>query len=82
MQNTLIKWSLSRTGNRQAKAKSLIEASGLYMIAVEDFDKAAETVSTNKYKCKYLYYYLQVVNVSHIAELASRVNIGVDFVPL
>ncbi len=33
-------------GNRQAKAKALIEASGLPMIAVEDFDSAAETVIT------------------------------------
>lgn len=53
-------------GNRQKKAKSLIEASGLRMIPVEDFDKAAETV----------------VNVSKIAELARKVNIGVDFSPL
>ena len=33
-------------GNRQKKANALIEASGLRMIAVEDFDKAAQTVST------------------------------------
>jgi len=32
-------------GNRQKKAKSLIEASGLRMLAVEDFNKAAQTVS-------------------------------------
>ena len=32
-------------GNRQKKANALIEASGLRMIAVEDFDKAAKTVS-------------------------------------
>ena len=32
-------------GNRQKKANALIEASGLRMIAVEDFDKAAQTVS-------------------------------------
>ena len=31
-------------GNRQKKANALIEASGLRMIAVEDFDKAAQTV--------------------------------------
>ena len=34
-------------GNRQKKANALIEASGLRMIAVEDFDKAAQTVSGN-----------------------------------
>ena len=32
-------------GNRQKKAKAMIEASGLKMIAVEDFDQAARTVS-------------------------------------
>lgn len=32
------------TGNRQKKAKAMIEASGLKMIAVEDFDMAARTV--------------------------------------
>lgn len=32
-------------GNRQKVAKELIKASGLRMIAIEDFDKAAETVS-------------------------------------
>jgi len=53
-------------GNRQKKAKSLIEASGLRMLAVEDFDKAAQTV----------------VNVSKIAELAHDVSIAVDFSPL
>ena len=31
-------------GNRQKKAKAMIEASGLKMIAVEDFDLAARTV--------------------------------------
>ena len=31
-------------GNRQKKAKAMIEASGLKMIAVEDFDLAAKTV--------------------------------------
>ena len=32
------------SGNRQKKAKAMIEASGLKMIAVEDFDLAARTV--------------------------------------
>ena len=32
-------------GNRQKLANSLIEASGLRMLAVEDFDVAAKTVS-------------------------------------
>lgn len=32
-------------GNRQRKASALIEGSGLKMIGVEDFDKAAKTVS-------------------------------------
>ncbi|CAI7999325.1 Succinate--CoA ligase [ADP-forming] subunit beta, mitochondrial [Geodia barretti] len=50
-------------GNRQKKAKAMIEASGLKMIAVEDFDLAARTV----------------VNVSKICELARSVDIGVDF---
>ena len=31
-------------GNNQKKAKALIESSGLRMLAVEDFDKAAQTV--------------------------------------
>ena len=31
----------THAGNRQKKANALIEASGLRMIAVEDFDKAA-----------------------------------------
>ena len=34
-------------GNRQKKAKALIEACGLRMMAVEDFDSAARTVSCN-----------------------------------
>ena len=32
-------------GNRQKKANALIEGSGLKMIGVDDFDKAAKTVS-------------------------------------
>lgn len=52
-------------GNRQKKANALIEASGLRMIAVEDFDKAAQTV----------------VNVSKIIDLAQQVSVGVDFLP-
>ena len=38
-------------GNRQKKANALIEASGLRMIAVEDFDKAAKTVSAQYIIC-------------------------------
>jgi hypothetical protein len=54
---------LNTAGNRQKKAKAMIEASGLKMIAVEDFDLAARTV----------------VNVSKICELARSVDIGIDF---
>ena len=36
---------LSVIGNNQKRAKALIEASGLRMLAVEDFDMAAKTVS-------------------------------------
>lgn len=50
-------------GNNQKKANALIDASGLKMIGVDDFDKAAKTV----------------VHVSKIAELAEEVSIGVDF---
>ena len=32
-------------GNNQKKANALVEASGLKMIGVDDFDKAAKTVS-------------------------------------
>lgn len=53
-------------GNRQKKAKALVEASGLRMLAIEDFDQAAKTV----------------VTVSEIAQLAQQVNIGVDFTSL
>lgn len=50
-------------GNNQKKANALIDASGLRMIGVDDFDKAAKTV----------------VNVSKIVELAEEVSVGVDF---
>lgn len=50
-------------GNNQKRAKYLVEASGLKMLAVEDFDVAARTV----------------VGVSKIVELANQVSIGVDF---
>ena len=33
------------TGNNQKKARAMIEASGLKMIPVEDFNSAAKTVS-------------------------------------
>ncbi len=33
------------TGNNQKKANALIESSGLKMIGIDDFDKAAKTVS-------------------------------------
>lgn len=36
-------------GNNQKKAKALIESSGLRMLAVEDFDKAAQTVRLPSY---------------------------------
>lgn len=36
-------------GNNQKKAKALIESSGLRMLAVEDFDKAAQTVRLLSY---------------------------------
>ena len=36
---------VTTAGNRQKKAKAMIEASGLKMIAVEDFDLAARTVT-------------------------------------
>jgi len=33
-------------GNNQKKANALIEASGLKMIGIDDFDRAAKTVSS------------------------------------
>jgi succinyl-CoA synthetase beta subunit len=50
-------------GNNQMKAKAMIEASNLRMLAVEDFNTAAKTV----------------VNVCKISELANEVGITVDF---
>lgn len=37
-------FKIVNVGNNQKKAKALIESSGLRMLAVEDFDKAAQTV--------------------------------------
>ena len=48
-------------GNRQKKAKAMIEASGLKMIAVEDFDLAARTVYT--LLAKHSFPFVKIVHV-------------------
>ena len=50
-------------GNNQKKAQSIIDGSSHEMLAVEDFNEAAKTV----------------VNVAEIAQLASDVDLSVEF---
>ena len=72
----------------------MIEASGLKMIAVEDFNSAAKTVSLSFSSSSSFQLTLsllvpqshplliltpQVVNVARISELAGEVSISVDF---
>lgn len=67
-------------GNNQKKAKTIIEACQHKMIAVEDFNDAAKTVSDNSrvFIC-FIFFSFQAVNVAKISELARDVNISVEF---
>ena len=67
----------------------MMEASGLKILAIEDFNTAAKTVSIHEVHVHYMYVDVgmfmilfllyQVVNVSKIVELANEVHISVDF---
>ena len=69
----------------------MMEASGLKILAIEDFNTAAKTVSIHEVHVHYMYVHVnvgmfmilfllyQVVNVSKIVELANEVHISVDF---